>query len=350
MLGHLITTFIPTYRRPSLLARAIRSVLTQSYRQFDLWVYDNASGDETAAVVEEFVRRDPRVHYHRHEHNIGAVANFSYGLERVAAPFFSILSDDDILLPRFYETALHALERHPDAMLAALQVLHVDSKGHVLGVQGASWKPGLHQPGEALLEILEHGHPTWTGVLFRRQIIGSVGPLDEETGNASDLDFELRAASRCPIVLCVEPGAVFLTHTGGTSFGPSVGDTVPTWLRIIDKISADDRLPEPVRTRVAGELAHRLDQRLFTIAVGAARRGNLKEASRAADLLAHRPTGQRRARLASAVVAVCTSVPPARAILDWLVAFRGWRQRTRWRATQARFDREFSAQWTQVSP
>jgi len=338
-----ITTFIPTYRRPTLLARAIRSVLTQSYRQFDLWVYDNASGDETAAVVEEFVRRDPRVHYHQHEHNIGAVANFSYGLERVATPFFSILSDDDVLLPRFYETALDALQRDPVAMLAATQVLHVDPRGRVLGIQGASWRPGLHGPGDALLEILENGHPTWTGVLFRREIVGTVGPLDEQTGPACDLDFELRAAGRCPIVLCTEPGAVFLTHAGGASFGPRLGDTVPTWLRIISKIAADERISKPVRTQVAGELAHRLDQRLFTIAVGAARRGNREEASRAAAALAERPSGQRASRVASAIVALCASVPPARALLGLLVAFRGWRQRTRWRATQAMFDREFGA-------
>ena len=338
-----ITTFIPTYRRPTLLARAIRSVLNQSYGQFDLFVYDNASGDETASVVREFVNRDARVHYHQHERNLGAVANFSYGLERVATPYFSILSDDDVLLPRFYETALRALQDYPVAMLAATQVLHVDPRGRVLEVQGASWRPGLHRPGEALLEILEHGHPTWTGVLFRREIFATVGPLDQETGLASDLDFELRAAGECPIVLCVEPGAVFLTHAVGASFGPRLGDTIPTWLRIIKKIAADERISKPVRTQVAGELAHRLDQRLFTIAVGAARRGNLEEASRAASALAERPSGRRAGRVASAIVALCTYVPPARALLGLLVTFRGWRQRTRWRATQTMFDREFGA-------
>ena len=323
--------------------------MTQTYRPLELWVYDNASGDETAAVVEEFVRRDPRVHYHRHDTNIGSIANFSYGLERVANPFFSILSDDDMLLPRFYETALDALQRYPVAMLAALQVLHVDPRGRVLGVQGANWKPGLHAPGEALLEILEHGHPTWTGVLFRRDIVGTVGLLDQETGLASDLDFELRAASQCPIVLCAEPGAVFLTHAGGSSFGPRLGDTVPTWQRMIGKLVADERIPEAIRTEVAGELAHRLDQRLFTIAVGAARRGNREEASHAAAVLAQRRSGGRASRVASAVVALCASVPPARALLGLLVRFRGWRQRTRWRATQALFDREVGAKWTQVS-
>jgi len=55
----LITTVIPTYRRPAMLRRAIRSVLSQTFPDFRLCVYDNASGDETAVVVEEFRKKIP---------------------------------------------------------------------------------------------------------------------------------------------------------------------------------------------------------------------------------------------------------------------------------------------------
>src|SRR5689334_15432360 len=94
-----ITTIIPTYRRPQLLRRAIQSVLNQTYPHFQLWVYDNASGDETADVVAEFMQKDPRVKYHCHPHNIGAVANFNYGMAQVTTAYFSFLSDDDVVLP-----------------------------------------------------------------------------------------------------------------------------------------------------------------------------------------------------------------------------------------------------------
>jgi glycosyltransferase involved in cell wall biosynthesis len=71
-----ITTIIPTFRRPQLLRRAIRSVLAQNYDRFRVCIYDNASGDETAAVVGQFAREDPRVHYYCHSSNIGAWDNF----------------------------------------------------------------------------------------------------------------------------------------------------------------------------------------------------------------------------------------------------------------------------------
>jgi glycosyltransferase involved in cell wall biosynthesis len=93
----LITTIIPTYRRPKLLRRAIKSVLNQTYPHFQVCVYDNASWDETADVVAEIAKKDARVKYHCHAENIGAIRNFNYGMVHVNTPFFSFLSDDDIL-------------------------------------------------------------------------------------------------------------------------------------------------------------------------------------------------------------------------------------------------------------
>ena len=79
----LITTIIPTYRRPNLLRRAIKSVLNQTYPHCQVCVCDNTSGDETANVVAKIAKKDPhpRVKYHCHPENIGAIKNFKYGLE-----------------------------------------------------------------------------------------------------------------------------------------------------------------------------------------------------------------------------------------------------------------------------
>ncbi|MCR4298181.1 MAG: glycosyltransferase, partial [Gallionella sp.] len=99
-----ITTIIPTYRRPVLLRRAILSALHQTYPHVRVCVYDNASGDETESVVDEtesvvkeIARHDPRVKYHRHPRNIGSYNNFNYGIREVETEFFSLLSDDDVL-------------------------------------------------------------------------------------------------------------------------------------------------------------------------------------------------------------------------------------------------------------
>jgi glycosyltransferase involved in cell wall biosynthesis len=109
----LITTIIPTFRRPALLSRAIKSVLDQSCPQFEVLVCDNNSGDETQEVVAELTGKDDRVTYHCHRENIGFVRNFNFGLSQIKTPYFNLLSDDDLLLPHFFEMAVRALEVNP---------------------------------------------------------------------------------------------------------------------------------------------------------------------------------------------------------------------------------------------
>ncbi|MGH9450712.1 MAG: hypothetical protein ACRD11_09230, partial [Terriglobia bacterium] len=70
-------------------------------------------------MVDELAKEDSRVQYHCHPENIGSLPNFIYGAERVETPFFSFLSDDDLLLPAFYETALAGFEKYPEAFLSA---------------------------------------------------------------------------------------------------------------------------------------------------------------------------------------------------------------------------------------
>ncbi len=57
----MITTIITTYRRPQLLKRALQSVLNQTYPNFQVCIYDNASCDETDAIVDSFAKKDPRI-------------------------------------------------------------------------------------------------------------------------------------------------------------------------------------------------------------------------------------------------------------------------------------------------
>ena len=102
----MITTIIPTFQRPLLLKKAIESILAQTYPHFKICIYDNASGDETEAVVKRFMEQDSRIFYHCHLENIGMMANYEFALAKIDTPFFSLLSDDDFLLPEFYALTL----------------------------------------------------------------------------------------------------------------------------------------------------------------------------------------------------------------------------------------------------
>lgn len=306
-----ITTIIPTFRRPKLLQRAIRSVLNQTYPNFRVCVYDNASGDETQSVVEEFAKADARVIYYCHSHNIGGLRNFIYGAERVETPFFSFLSDDDLLLPKFYESALAGFQKHPEAMFSAMATLHTDETGAPIRAPLLRWKAGLYPPPSGLEAILRYGHPEWTSALFRREAWVEMGGLDEAVGNPGDLDFEMRIAARYSIVVSTRIGAIFTVHSSSQSM---VGRFEAYWLgweKMIRNLTEDETIPLIARINSERMLRERLKALLLWDGVGCILRKNWVQAGATGKALRDHCSSRRAALFLDCLSTTCRHVPPA---------------------------------------
>lgn len=337
----MITVIIPTFRRPRLLARAIRSVLEQREQPLEVWVYDNASGDETAEVVAGFMADDPRVHYQANIADLGVHANINRAMAAATAPYFTVLSDDDLVLPGFFERAMAAFGQYREAMFVASPVILVDPNGRVLKLDGGGWPAGLYRPPQGLRTLVDRGHFIWTGILFRRELIDEVGVLDPATGSSSDLDFQLRAAGRHPFATVAEPGAIFYWHPASPSSHPALNHFWPTWPRIIDKVRTDEAVPVDVRDAVARRMEQRLRRLMLLVGLYATTRGRWDDAAGAADVLASH-YGQRVAATAVRAAALAArSVAPLRAALGWLAFRIWWRGRRRLGPAQAEFDRQF---------
>jgi glycosyltransferase involved in cell wall biosynthesis len=263
-----ITTIIPTFRRPKLLRRAIRSVLNQTYPQFRVSVYDNASGDETPRVVEDFAQRDPRVEYHGRRENIGACRNFADAAGRVSTPFFSFLSDDDILLPEFYKVALDGFHKFPAAMMSVTASVWISEQGEVSGIPIlTNWRPGLYHPPDGLLHMVTNGHPEWTSVLFRRELLEQIGPPDIEVGGPFDLDFLLRTAARFPLAVTSQPGALFVIHDQSAGVAGGFEALCSGWYKIICKLEDDETIPLKARSRATQVLSRNMKRLLLRCGV-----------------------------------------------------------------------------------
>lgn len=103
----LYTIGIPTYNRAAFLRESLTAALSQTYPNLEVLVCDNASTDDTAAVVASF--SDPRVRYLRHDKNQGAEFNFIACVKEARGEFFSWLQDDDIVFCDFAARAATAL-------------------------------------------------------------------------------------------------------------------------------------------------------------------------------------------------------------------------------------------------
>jgi glycosyltransferase involved in cell wall biosynthesis len=136
---------IPVYNGERYLAKAVDSVLAQTFRDFDLLICDNCSTDRTEEVSRAYAARDPRVRYVRNPQNIGAARNFNRVFE-LSAPveFFKWMAHDDTISPTYLEKCVAALDADPGAILCHPLISIIDENGSELYV----YDSGLDQTCE----------------------------------------------------------------------------------------------------------------------------------------------------------------------------------------------------------
>ena len=104
--------YLPTFRRPHLLVRAVDSLLRQT---FEDWVCEVHNDDPQDPSPGELVGRlnDQRITVVNHQENLGATRTFNLFFKSVPEPFFALLEDDNWWEPEFLETMISAMAAHP---------------------------------------------------------------------------------------------------------------------------------------------------------------------------------------------------------------------------------------------
>jgi glycosyltransferase involved in cell wall biosynthesis len=300
----LITTIIPTYRRPHLLKRAIKSVLEQSFPHFRLCIYDNASGDETKEIVAEFTKNDRRVNYHCHEKNLGSNANFQYGLKQVTTPFFSFLSDDDMLLPNFYETTLKGFEKHPEIAFCGGMTILCDHKKILDFMPRMDVEERCFSPPHGLFDFFEKKFPNWTAILFKSEILKQVGFLNTDI-IPIDYDFLMRIIARYPVLISNHPCSVFFHHNQSISHVNYLEAMWPGMFQVIENVIAQKEIPLALKPELQKFMMGKLNEWLFAAGISFIREKRFEEAQKASKILSEYFEEKSKAKILSYAAKTC---------------------------------------------
>ncbi|MDP3539420.1 MAG: glycosyltransferase [Azonexus sp.] len=115
---HDFTIFITSYNYGHYIGNAIDSVITQTHPDWNLFILDNGSTDNTFEVIEPYLA-DPRIRLIKRPSNVGHTMNIALGYIELEGKFISTLQADDWLEPTFVETARKAFAEHPNIPLVA---------------------------------------------------------------------------------------------------------------------------------------------------------------------------------------------------------------------------------------
>jgi glycosyltransferase involved in cell wall biosynthesis len=127
----LITVGIPCYNEEKYIARAIESVVNQSFQDIEIIISDNCSTDGTSAIIKHYLDVDSRITYHRQPHFVYAYTNFRYLLKKSKSKYFTWLAADDFFHPKWLEVAVNFLEANPEVIMAYSRVDMIDDNMNI---------------------------------------------------------------------------------------------------------------------------------------------------------------------------------------------------------------------------
>lgn len=188
-----VSVVLPTYQSACFLAKALQSVVDQTFQDWELIVVDDGSTDETRAVVAAFP--DPRIRY-VYQENRGAPAALNAGIRLARGAYIAFLGADDRWLPEKLARQVAQL----DGLPANVGVVYTDM--YLLDLEGETvlgrFLEGRRPPqGKVLSQLLRTDgafiHPCAS--LIRREVFDRVGAFDEVLKTHEDWDLWVRIAA-----------------------------------------------------------------------------------------------------------------------------------------------------------
>ncbi len=205
----MISVIIPLYNKADTIARAIQSVLNQTYQDFELIVVDDGSTDNGTAIVQAI---DDRIRIVNQE-NQGVSAARNRGIKEAKSDLIAFLDSDDEWLPDFLETVSNLYNTHPQCAVCATAYLRVDAHRH----QTAIHLSGIPQHQNFILEnyfeVASKSDPPFCSIsiMVHKEALLSIGGFPEGVHQGEDLLTWARLAAQYQIAYCREPHSLFYT-------------------------------------------------------------------------------------------------------------------------------------------
>ena len=264
----LVSVVIPAYNAAQFIKQAIESVLTQTYRDFEIIVVDDGSTDNTPHIVQEYGKV---IRYIR-QPNRGLSAARNTAIRNARANVIALLDSDDLWEPQYLERMIGLLNIHPEAAGVYCGFQYIKTRGDHVG------KPSLKTVPPDLFYTTMREEGNWLApcaVIFRKNLAESVGLFDESLHAVEDWDMWIRLSEHQPFIGLPQALVKYRRHESNMSrdpermikataqlmekqYGAAAGN-VSTWSQSKKKAYCDYYLGAAIRFVAAGMIPKSID-------------------------------------------------------------------------------------------
>ncbi|MEL6207983.1 MAG: glycosyltransferase family A protein [Pseudomonadota bacterium] len=182
-----VSVLMPVRNEEAYLAQALRSLLSQSFEEFEIVLVDDGSTDSTPDQIQAFAQRDARIRAYRNPSSLGVTSSLNRALGLAEGAVIARLDGDDIARPDRIARQLGVLESHPDVGLVGIGVALIDAAGAFMRAF-----PGGLAPHAFRWTALAHAPIVHSTAMFRTGLARAVGGYDPNYPVAQDFDLWCR--------------------------------------------------------------------------------------------------------------------------------------------------------------
>jgi len=182
---------IITYNQATFIARAIKSVLAQSFFDWEIIIIDDASSDRTEEIIKPYLV-DKRIHYFKNEKNSGICLSRNRALQESGGEYIAILDSDDFWNdPDKLKKQLRFLDDNTDYVIIGTGVIVIDEDNNKIKQYSNPLKNT-----EIKNQILKKNPFANSSVMYRRAPVMEVGAYNLDINGIEDYDLWLRLGKK----------------------------------------------------------------------------------------------------------------------------------------------------------
>jgi len=185
-----VSVLLPVYNAERYVESAVRSILTQTFRDFELIIINDGSTDGSKAILEKLAAEDSRIVLISRP-NTGYVVALNEAISRSRGLLLARMDSDDISLPTRFEKQVQHLSQNPRCVLVGTDVITMDSDGALIGRM-----PDIDFSHNAIdRALLRRGWPiVHPAVMMRADAVKKIGAYNTHFCPNEDHDLFLRLA------------------------------------------------------------------------------------------------------------------------------------------------------------
>lgn len=234
-----VSIIVPAYNAQNTIGRCIESILNQTYTDFELLVMDDGSRDGTAAIIDGYAAKDPRV-IAVHKPNSGVSDTRNQALDRAKGKYIQFLDADDWISPDATRLFVRAMEDNPACDMVIADFYRVI--GEKMSQKGDIEEEKLLTREEYADEMMRNPADFYYGVLwnkfFRRSIIEDNRlRMDVKLDWAEDFIFNMEYVLHTDHIYALKVPVYYYVKTEGSLVaqgGASISRTVRMKLNVIE--------------------------------------------------------------------------------------------------------------------